>query len=289
MAGLFISYRRGDSAADVDRLFNDLTWRCRRDRVFMDREIAAGDDFRDVLTAKLEACDVVLVVIGTQWLDLKNPETNKRRLDEENDYVRMEVAVALEKKKTVIPVILPGASFPKREELPEAIRELAFRNAFDLRRSRRAVDLNELVKQFPPALGCGQALPAELAGRAWVYALLVPIMLLTSLHVFAVFMLPVDPRYLSVALSFILGAAYTFRFRFLLWQKLLLGFGIAVGAVVLDSVLVPLLGGERIIPESLVEVRDIALFVAGILAGYLAGAELADLWLSRGKDRRGSR
>jgi len=289
MAGLFISYRRDDAAADVDRLFNDLTWRCRRDRVFMDRDIPGGADFKEVLSAKLETCDVLLAVIGPKWLDLTNPETGRRRLDDENDYVRMEVALALEKKKIVIPVILPEARFPNAEELPESIRALAGKNAFDLRRSRRALDLNDLVKQFPLSAGCGQELTIEGAGRVWVYLLLVSIAVLTSVHVFAVFWLPVDARLLSAALSFLLGAGHTFQFRLVRWAKLLIGVGIAVGSVVLDSVIVPLLGEESIIPQSAAEVREFALFVALILAAYLAGAVLADGLLSRGKDRRGPR
>jgi hypothetical protein len=295
MAGLFISYRR-DDAADVDRLFNDLAWRCSRDRVFMDRDIPAGADFRDVLTRKLDSCDVVLVVIGPQWLELRNPETGNRRLDEEGDYVRMEVALALEKGKLVIPVRIAGARFPQADELPEAIRELAKRNALDLGRSRRAADLNDLVKQFPPSLVCGEE-PSGHPG-SWTSVLLVPIVLLASTHVIAMFWLsdwlqdwlpawvPVDARLFSVALSLVLGARLALQFRTLLGERLRIGFSIAIGATVLDSVLVPLLGGADIVPKSGTEVLAFTLLFAGILGGYLVGAELAALSLTRGRDGR---
>jgi len=172
MAGVFISYRRDDAAADAGRLFDDLARRCRRDHVFMDLEIPSGSRFPDVLSNKLEVCDVVLAIIGPHWLDATDPDSGARRLDDGNDFVRMEIAVALERKKTVIPVILPGARIPRPDELPEAIRELAWRNPFGLRRDRWAVDLNELVKELPSSLRCGQELAREQPGSVWASVLI---------------------------------------------------------------------------------------------------------------------
>jgi TIR domain len=300
MAGLFISYRRDDAAADVDRLVNDLSWRCRRDRVFTDRDIPAGADFRQVLVKKIETCDVVLVVMGPHWLDVKSPDTGKRRLDEEHDYVRMEVALALEQDKLVIPVRIAGAPFPRAEELPEPIRDLAHKNALDLGRSRRAADLNALVEQFPPSIGVRRDVTGEQAA-GWTSVFLVPIALLVSVHLLAMFAVsdwlvdrlpgwvPVDARVFSLVLALVLGARHAFQFRSLFADRLRIGSVIAIGAAVLDSILVPLLGRADVVPRSAVEFIAFTLLFVGILGAYLVGAELVALWLAQGFDRREGR
>jgi hypothetical protein len=291
MSGIFISYRRDDVAGDAGRLFDDLARRCRRDRVFIDLEIPPGIDFRSVLADKLQVCDVVFAVIGPRWLEARNAESGTRRLDDPGDYVRMEIEVALEKGKTVIPLILPGARIPRPEELPETMRGLAWRNAFDLRRDRWTVDLNALVGQLPAKLRCGEELPNGLPARVLVYVLAMPIVLLSALHVFTVFRLEtLDPQIPSVVASLALGAAHTLWFRLRLWQKLLVGAGIAFASVLLDSVLVPVLAGDRILPRGAeigITLQTIASFVAGRLAGYLVGALVGEALLSRGGSRRG--
>lgn len=289
MTGIFINYRREDSAADAGRLFDDLGRRCRRDLVFMDLDIPSGVDFRGVLAEKLAACDVILALIGPRWLEAMSPDTGKRRLDDPGDFVRIEIQIALEKNKKVIPVLLPGAKVPRPEDLPEPIRDLAWRNAFELRRDRWAVDLNELIKQLPSKLGCGQELAPGLPARAWAFVLLLPILLLSSLHLVTVFRLQAaDPLVPSVVASILLGAANTLQFRIPLSRKLLVGSVVALASVLLDSVLVPLLGGENVIPradEVRLTLEAIASFAAARLAGYLAGGVLADLVLSRGGGR----
>jgi hypothetical protein len=288
VAGLFISYRREDAAADAGRLFDDLVRRCRRDRVFMDLEIPPGADFREVLAEKLDTCDVVLALVGPRWLGAANPGSGGRRLDDPSDFVRMEIATALEKKKSVIPVILPGASIPRCEELPEAIRGLAWKNAFDLRRNRWAVDVNELVKHLPSGLQCGPA-PVPPPVRVWAEVVLVPSVLLAVAHVTMYFTLPLDPRLIAAAVSLAFGGLHSLRFRLLHWQKLCVGLGIGLLSVLLDSILVPLLDGGHILPrkdELAATLRWFALMVAAIVAGYLAGSVAADaVWSRRGSGR----
>jgi hypothetical protein len=84
MAGIFINYRQEDAAADAGRLFDDLRRRCKDEHVFMDLTIEAGKDFRAALSEKLETCDVLLALMGPRW-----------PLDEEQDFVRLEIATAL--------------------------------------------------------------------------------------------------------------------------------------------------------------------------------------------------
>src|SRR4051794_38513017 len=94
MAGIFISYRRDDAAADAGRLHDDLRRRHTRD-VFLDLSMRAGVDFHEALFARVKSCDVLLALIGPRWLQARNEVTGERRLDEESDYVRQEIEAAL--------------------------------------------------------------------------------------------------------------------------------------------------------------------------------------------------
>jgi len=271
MAGIFINYRREDAAADAGRLFDDLRRRCKDEHVFMDLTIAAGKDFRAALSEKLETCDVFLALMGPRWLHVKNEATGKRRLDEEQDFVRLEIATALAQQKLVIPVILPKAQMPSPESLPESIRELAWRNAFELHYRHWVSGVNELVQQFPDTLGgCKEALTA-LPWISWPHMLVLSISLLTATHVFAVFTLAFDPLFLIIGLALLLGIVQASLFHFKISQQLLLGLVVSVVTGVLTSIFVPILSQQNIIPESWVEVRLFATFVAGIFAGYLIG------------------
>jgi len=149
MAGIFINYRREDAAADAGRLFDDLRRRCKDEHVFMDLTIEAGKDFRAALSEKLETCDALLALIGPRWLHVTNEASGKRRLDEEQDFVRLEIATALVQQKIVIPVILPGAKMPSAESLPESIRELAWRNAFELQYNTGLLASTSWCNNFP--------------------------------------------------------------------------------------------------------------------------------------------
>ncbi|MBA3494525.1 MAG: toll/interleukin-1 receptor domain-containing protein [Gammaproteobacteria bacterium] len=287
MAGIFINYRREDAAADAGRLFDDLRRRCKDEHVFMDLTIEAGKDFRAALSEKLETCDVLLALMGPRWLHVKNEATGRRRLDEEQDFVRLEIATALVQQKIVIPVILPGAKMPSAESLPESIRELAWRNAFELQYKHWASGVNELVQQFPGTWGgCEDTLTA-LPWISWPHMLALSISLLTATHVFAVFTLPLDPLFLIIGLSLLLGIVQARLFHFKISQQLLLGLVVSVVTGVLTSIFVPILSEQSIIPESWVEVRLFATFVAGIFAGYLIGTMIVHVIFSRGRSFMG--
>jgi TIR domain-containing protein len=268
MAGIFINYRREDAAADAGRLFDDLRRRCKDEHVFMDLTIEAGKDFRAALSEKLETCDVLLALMGPRWLHVTNEATGKRRLDEEQDFVRLEIATALAQKKLVIPVLLPGAKMPSPESLPESIRELAWKNAFELYYKYWVSCVNELVKQFPDTLGCKDTLPPWIS---WPHMLVLSISLLTATHVFAVFTLPFDSSFLIIGLSLLLGMVQASLFRFKISEQLVLALVVSVFTGVLVSIFIPILSQQNIIPKSWVEIREFAIFVVGIFAGYLIG------------------
>lgn len=144
---IFISYRRDDSAGYAGRLFDHLAARFGGKNIFMDIDtIEPGEDFRKVVNNAVGSCDVVLVMIGKQWLTVAS-EQGERRLDNPRDWVRMEVSSALTNTQTrVIPVLVRGASMPGDNELPADLKELSWRNAIELSDSRFQHDANKLIE-----------------------------------------------------------------------------------------------------------------------------------------------
>ena len=110
---IFISYRRDDSAGYAGRLFDHLAARFGAKNVFMDIDtIEPGEDFRTVVENAVSTCDVVLAMIGKQWLSLSDAQGG-RRLDDPRDWVRIEIATALANSRVrVIPVLVRDASMP---------------------------------------------------------------------------------------------------------------------------------------------------------------------------------
>jgi hypothetical protein len=143
--GVFISYRREDAAGHAGRLYDWLTRRFGEHGVFIDvAGIEPGKRFRDVIERVLGACWAVLVVIGPQWLTPKDG-TGKSRIWDPDDVLRNEVETALRRDDVeVIPVLVEGARMPKREDLPEELRELRERNAAELSDVRWRYDVGLL-------------------------------------------------------------------------------------------------------------------------------------------------
>ena len=134
MKSIFLSYRRGDSRAEVGRLDDRLVAHFGEERVFKDVDsIPLGTDFREILTQRVAACDVFLAVIGDGWLSAVD-NRGRLRLDDPNDFVRFEIEAALEAEKVpLIPVLVGNSPVPKAEELPKSLRELSFKNGLSVR------------------------------------------------------------------------------------------------------------------------------------------------------------
>ncbi len=145
MAGeIFISYRREDSAGTTGRLYDRLAKTFSRKKLFMDvDERMHGLNFVKVLSDKVEACAVFLAVIGPGWVS-STAKDGGRRLDNPNDFVRIEVASALRRNIPLIPVLVDGAAMPSAQDLPDDIKELALRHAVQLRNAHFNHD-SELV------------------------------------------------------------------------------------------------------------------------------------------------
>lgn len=146
MSLVFISYRREDSAGFAGRLCESLERRLGDGEVFRDADaLEPGQDFVDAITARLSRCKACLVLIGREWLDVMDG-SGRRRLEQDNDYVRLEIAGALARSDVlVVPVLVEGVRMPGSEELPESIRALSRRQAVSLRDETWDADVDRLV------------------------------------------------------------------------------------------------------------------------------------------------
>jgi len=160
MSGIFISYRREDSAAYAGRLYDRLSSRFGAAQVFMDvDDIPPGADFAAHIDAKVASCDAMIVVIGKNWLTARNAE-GQLRLSDPTDFVGLEVALALQRGVLVIPVLVAGAAMPKTEELRKDLQPLARRNALtvnDQEFQRDADILIETLEKLPGLVKTGGA------------------------------------------------------------------------------------------------------------------------------------
>ena len=149
---IFLNYRRNDSEGEAGRLFDELTLHFSSESVFMDvAGIEPGRDFRKAIDERLATCSVLLAIIGHEWLESKNM-LGQRRLDDANDLVRIELASALRRDIPVVPVLVRGAKMPQPEQLPEELRELAYRNAVELTHARWKSDVHVLIRALRPYL-----------------------------------------------------------------------------------------------------------------------------------------
>jgi tetratricopeptide (TPR) repeat protein len=149
MAGkTFINYRREDSIATAGRLRDHLARTFGSDNLFMDVDnIPLGVDFVKYLISQVEACDVFLALIGPNWLNAKD-KNGGRRIENADDFVAIEIAAALERNILVIPVLIDGTRMPTEGELPEALRPLARRQAFELRHAQFGRDAQALIEKL---------------------------------------------------------------------------------------------------------------------------------------------
>jgi uracil-DNA glycosylase family 4 len=166
MGRVFINYRRQDSEGYVGRLFDHLVQHLKREAVFMDVDsIPPGADFEQVLDEAVMACDVFIAVIGPHWIDAKD-ESGERRLDQWNDFVRIEIASALKHEKRIIPVLVGQAKMPRPDQLPEDIRPLARRNAVPLSHLHFAGDVLKLSTVIQDAFPAAQPTKAKTSSEA---------------------------------------------------------------------------------------------------------------------------
>lgn len=144
MSEIFISYRRDDSSGFAGALLRELNDEFGDERIFMDvDDIKGGVDYAGMIEEELDGCEILVAIIGKQWLTLTDRK-GQRRLDNPEDMVRIEVATALAKNKVVVPVLVKGAPMPTREDLPEDLQGMAMRNAIEVSNTNWQGDIAEL-------------------------------------------------------------------------------------------------------------------------------------------------
>ena len=151
MGGIFISYRRHDSAGWAGHLSEHLEQCFGPDQIFMDIDkIEAGTDFVEAIEKAVSSCSILLAVIGPAWLTSVDTE-GRRRLDNSEDFIRLEIATALSREIRVIPVLVGGAVMPTSQELPDDLKALTRRQAHELTDSRWDFDTEQLIKSIEKA------------------------------------------------------------------------------------------------------------------------------------------
>jgi TIR domain len=165
MSGIFISYRREDSAPYAGRLYDRLAGHFGAAQVFMDvDDIPPGADFAAHIDAKVASCDAMIVVIGKDWLTARNAE-GQLRLSDPDDFVGLEISLALQRRVLVIPVLVGGTEIPKPEELRADLKPLARRNALTLNNQEFQRDVDLLIATLEKGPGLRTSSKREVSDR----------------------------------------------------------------------------------------------------------------------------
>ena len=142
---IFISYRRDDASYPAGRLYDRLSAHFLQNQIFIDVDnLEPGTDFVEAIERSVGSCDALIAVIGKRWI-VSPDEEGKRRLDNPDDFVRLEIATALKRNIRVIPVLVDGALMPRSSDLPDDLKLLARRNAVEVSHSRFNADLGRLI------------------------------------------------------------------------------------------------------------------------------------------------
>ncbi len=144
---VFLSYRRQDAADVSGRIYDRLTQKYSRDSVFNDVDsIPLGADFEEYIDEVVSQATICLLVVGPNWLGVSEKKDSPRRIDDPQDFVRLEVAAALKRRIPVIPLLVGGSAIPSlvggsilaspipsRDGLPEDVSGLTSRQGIPIR------------------------------------------------------------------------------------------------------------------------------------------------------------
>jgi hypothetical protein len=238
-AKIFINYRRDDSIAVAGRLHDRLAETFGRDNLFMDVDnIPVGIDFEEYLNNQVAQCDVMLSVIGPNWLNAKD-ETNQRRLDKPDDFVAIEIAAALARSNIlVIPVLVDSTHMPKASELPVSLKPFALRNAIQIRNTNFGSDAEQLITKMSEAIALGKPdRPQDF------------VMLTVNTHLVATFLLNIGLFLLGLNMVLLQSNNYA---------------GALAAAVA--AMLIMLVGGRTLARDQSVRMFGLVICVGGLLA-----------------------
>lgn len=187
MTMIMVSYRRADQDT-AGRIADYLVAKYGEKSVFFDvNSIRTGANFHDRITKAIIACDVVVAIMGPNWLG-RAKNTKAVRLGDPADSVRVEIETALKYNKPILPLLVNGATMPQESELPDPLRVLHACNAskvdsgqdFRIHMGRLIDTINEVTQESPQSQEIPQSLvtlpqPASWRpSRALIYGASVP-------------------------------------------------------------------------------------------------------------------
>ena len=296
MPTIVISYRRTDSSAVAGRIFDRLIAHYGEESIFLDIDnIPFGIDFRIHISEILQRTDVVLAIIGANWLGV-SPDGGTRMRDP-TDPVRFEIETAIARRMPIIPVLVDGAKMPDSTDLPAEFGNFAHLNAAEVATGRefrnqmdrliaaieRAVtgDAGSTLRRSRTAAAGRESSPSRISLRNVLSYLSTPLVLILVAHHIIINAFDMNVAYLWVA-----SAVVPFIFGFLFFRASGGGAGAAfavatalgVTAAVGMTVSQTLNSGDPVLPQNRYEWRDNIQFTVGIALSFLAGHALARAW-----------
>ncbi len=153
MDSIFLSYRRDDASGHSGRIYDRLAQHFGEEKLFRDVDkINYGDDFVDAIDDAVGSCKALIAIISPVWTSTTDKQ-DRRRLDNPNDFVRIEIESALSSKVPIFPVLVNGAVMPEAEDLPESILPLARRHALEISDTRFDYDVDQLINALETKTG----------------------------------------------------------------------------------------------------------------------------------------
>jgi len=293
MPKILISYRRADASAIAGRIADRLSHHYGEDSVFMDVDsIPIGIDFRAHIQEMMLQTDVLIAVIGANWLGLNT--AGGARIDAKTDAVRVEIEMAVARKMRIIPVLVDGAKMPESSALPPEFGDFVFLNAAEVATGRDfRVHMDRLIGAIDQSMVTGTRLgPAPAAAlavnsdqptrNAWASDMLryfaVPLVLLLAAHHLIVNLFDLRTQYLW-AVCIVVPIAFGFA---MFWVKqrvegkaFALAAALGVVAVIGMTVSESLNSGDPFMPQTRFEWWDNFNFAAAIALSFIAGYTVA--------------
>jgi hypothetical protein len=297
MPRIALSYRRADASAMAGRIFDRLVSCYGHGSVFMDIDsIPFGADFREHVRTTLLRSDVLVAVIGPDWLG--DAGHARARIHDKADPVRVELETALQRSMPVIPILVDGAKMPADADLPRSLRAIAYINAAEVADGRDfRVHMDRLIEAIdrilapkptstavaaPPDLASPGATVAAAGSLPWQHVALrylAPAALLLLLaHHLIVNSFDLSTTFLrvsSLTIPLLLGFLAGWRDRISSAMTLAGGAALGIVAVAGMSISEGLNSGQPIMPTTAFEWRENIEYAVSIALGFVAGHWLA--------------
>lgn len=293
MALIFVNYRRETTDSDAGRLSDELKKYVGSKGIFLDVEgIAPGVSFPQVLQSELASCEVMLVVIGKDWVEQRD-KSGKRRLDYQEDWVRLEIGIALKRGIPVVPVLVHGAKPLDVAELPDDLKPLAERQAHALHHDSWESDVKRLVDWLSAIVpNIAQVVrvhadarkPDAIFRKSSLLACFGNIILIGVAYQIS---LKYDPHpaisfFIWLAIGISMGKWHASRVGVNVVRDVLLGCTIAVGGAMVMSLGGNLIYDEPFLPKSIPEWQYTAVDMTVIMVSFIAGGALP-LFIEKGR------